>query len=54
MSELIDFVNRLSVETIQKILEELYRDLPVLTVHNPETAVKVSWLIDAIEAVCHV
>lgn len=51
MKDLLDFICKLSDETRQKILIELYRDLPALTVYNQETAVKVSWLIDAIETI---
>ena len=49
MSELISFINRLSVETIEKILNELRRDLVVLTIYNQAEAIKVSQLIAALE-----
>lgn len=49
MDKLINFINRLSVETIEHILSELRRDLPALTIYNPVEAIKVSQLIAALE-----
>ena len=49
MSELIGFINRLSVGTIERILSELRRDLPALTVYNPLEAIKVLQLIAVLE-----
>lgn len=49
MAELVKFINRLSIETTEKILNELRRDLIALTVYNPVEAIKVSQLIAALE-----